>query len=141
MDYKQYLAELTSRPIPKEMAFPESEYRRRVDRVRGFMDEKGLDVLLVTFIPNVCYMTGYQAFAADLHACMVLPRDGEPTLQVTELEIPGALLNGWVKDVRGVRWTAPDALSGELSGLLKERKLDGHGAGLETKRTWLAMEA
>ena len=39
MDYTQYLKELTSRPIPKEMAFPESEYRRRVDKVRTFMDE------------------------------------------------------------------------------------------------------
>jgi Xaa-Pro aminopeptidase len=74
MDYTQCLKELTSQPIPKEMAFPESEYRRRADKVRTFMDEKGLNALLVSFIPDVCYMTGYQAFAADLYACMVLPR-------------------------------------------------------------------
>jgi Xaa-Pro aminopeptidase len=94
MDYRQYLKELTSRPIPKEAAFPESEYRRRAAAVRGFMAEADLDALLVTFVPNVCYMTGYHAFAADLFACMVLPAVGEPTLQVTEFEIPGALLTG-----------------------------------------------
>jgi Xaa-Pro dipeptidase len=140
MDYKQYLKELTSRPIPKEMAFPESEYRRRANKVRAFMDEKALDALLVTFIPNVCYMSGYQAFAADLYACMVLPREDEPTLQVAELEIPGALLTGWVKDVRGVRWIDPDALTTELSGMLKDRKLDSKRIGVETKRSGLSID-
>ncbi len=139
MDYNQYLKELTSRPVPKEMAFAESEYRSRVNRVRGFMDEKGLDVLLVTFIPNVCYMSGYQAFAADLHACMVLPREGEPTLQVAELEIPGALLSGWIQDVRGIRWTDQD-VTPELSTMLKERELDGKRIGVETKRAGLSID-
>jgi Xaa-Pro dipeptidase len=140
MDYTQYLRELTSRPIPKELAFPEAEYHRRADAVRGFMDEKGVDVLLVTFIPNVCYLSGYQAFAADLHACLVLPREGEPTLQVAELEIPGALLNGWVKDVRGVRWTDADAIRTELCGLLKDRELDGKRIGVETRRSGLSID-
>ncbi|HXJ83685.1 MAG TPA: Xaa-Pro peptidase family protein [Candidatus Methylomirabilis sp.] len=140
MDYTQYLKELTSRPIPKEMAFPESEYRRRADKVKTFMDEKGLDALLVSFIPNVCYMSGYQAFAADLYACMVLPRAGEPSLQVAELEIPGALLNGWVTDVRSVRWIDPDAVATELANLLKERGLDGKRIGVETRRSGLSID-
>jgi Xaa-Pro dipeptidase len=140
MDYRQYLKELTSRPIPKEMAFPESEYRRRAETLRKSMDEKGLDVLLVTFVPNVCYMSGYQAFAADLHACMVLPRDGEPTLQVAELEIPGALLSGWVSDVRGVKWIDPDSITRELSGILAERGLDRKRIGVESKRSGLTIE-
>jgi Xaa-Pro aminopeptidase len=140
MNYQQYLEALTSRPIPKEMAFPESEYRRRVDTVRGFMAERELDGLLITFVPNVCYMSGYQAFAADLYACMVLPREGEPALQVAELEIPGALLSGWVKDVRGVKWIDPGALARELSGLIKERGLEGKRIGLETRRSGLSVD-
>ena len=140
MDYHQYLKELTSRPIPKEMAFPESEYRRRADKVRSLMDEKELDVLLITFVPNVCYMSGYQAFAADLYACMVMPRVGQPTLQVAELEIPGALLSGWVEDVRGVQWTAPDSVTAELSGILTEHRLDGKRIGVESKRSGLSID-
>jgi Xaa-Pro dipeptidase len=140
MDYTRYLEELTSKPIPKEMAFAESEYHRRRDKVRAFMDEPALDALLVSFIPDVCYMSGYQAFAADLYACMVLPREGEPSLQVAELEIPGALLSGWVTDVRGVKWIDPDAVAVELSGLLKERGLDGKRIGVETKRSGLTID-
>ena len=140
MDYAQYLKELTSRPIPREMAFPESEYRRRVDTVRGYMEERGLDALLVTFVPNVCYLSGYQAFAADLYAGMLLPREGVPVLQVVELEIPGALLSGWVEDVRGVRWTDPDAVTTALAGLVKERRLDGKRIGVETRRSGLSVD-
>ena len=140
MDYRQYLKELTSRPIPKETGFPEAEYRRRVAAVRRFMAERDLDALLVTFIPNVCYMTGYHAFAADLFACMVLPADGEPTLQVTEFEIPGALLSGWVQDIRAIKFTAPDSLTRELAAVLVERGLDGKRIGIETKRHGLSVD-
>ncbi|MFQ5875350.1 MAG: M24 family metallopeptidase [Dehalococcoidia bacterium] len=140
MDYKQYLEQLTSRPIPKEMAFSEEEYRRRVEKVKGIMDGQGLDALLVTFVPNVCYMSGYQAFAADLYVCFVLPRDGEPALQVAELEIPAALLAGWVKDVRGVRWIDPEAVTTELVGILKERGLENKRIGVETKRSGLNID-
>ena len=140
MDYRQYLKELTSRPIPKETGFPEAEYRRRVAAVRRFMAERELDALLVTFIPNVCYMTGYHAFAADLFACMVLPADGEPTLQVTEFEIPGALLSGWVQDIRAIKFTAPDSLTRELAAVLVDRGLDGKRIGIETKRHGLSID-
>jgi len=47
MDSNQYLTELMKRSLPKELAFAESEYRLRVDKVRKLMDEKGVDVLLV----------------------------------------------------------------------------------------------
>jgi Xaa-Pro dipeptidase len=140
MDYAQYLKELTSRPIPKEMAFPESEYRRRADTIRGYMDDRGLDALLVTFVPNVCYLSGYQAFAADLYAGMLLPREGAPVLQVVELEIPGALLSGWIDDVRGIKWTDPDAVTTALAGLVKERRLDGKRIGVETRRSGLNVD-
>jgi Xaa-Pro aminopeptidase len=140
MDYAQYLKELTSRPIPKEMAFPESEYRRRADTVRGYMADRGLDALLVTFVPNVCYLSGYQAFAADLYAGMLLPLEGAPVLQVVELEIPGALLSGWVEDVRGIKWTDPDAVTPALAGLVKERRLDGKRIGIEPRRSGLSMD-
>jgi Xaa-Pro aminopeptidase len=140
MDYRRYLAELTSRPIPRETAFPEAEYRRRVETVRGFMAERGLDALLVTFVPNVCYMTGYHAFAADLFAGMVLPIDGELTLQVTEFEIPGALLSGWVNDIRAIKFTDPDSLTRELAGVLWDHKLDGKRIGIEAKRHGISID-
>ncbi len=140
MNFKQYLAELTSRPIPKEMAFPEAEYRRRVEKVRGYMAERGLDALLVTDVPNICYLSGYETFVPNNFACLMLPGDEEPTLQVPEFEIPGALLSGWVQDVRASRFNDPDAALREFSGILQERKLDGKRIGLEIKLAGISIE-
>jgi Xaa-Pro dipeptidase len=140
MNFKQYLAELTSRPMPKEMAFPEAEYRRRVQKVRDGMAKRGLDALLVTDVPNICYLSGYETFVPNNFACLVLPGDAEPTLQVPEFEIPGALLNGWVTDVRASRFNDPDAAIKEFTGILRERKLDGKRIGLEIKLAGLGIE-
>jgi len=139
MNFKQYLAELTSRPIPKEMAFPDEEYRRRIQKVRQSMAEQGLDALLVTDVPNVCYLSGYETFVPNNFACLILPGEGEPTLQVPEFEIPGALLNGWVTDVRASRFNDPDAALKEFTGILRERKLDGKRIGLEVRLAGLSI--
>ena len=133
MNFKQYLEELTSRPIPKELAFAETEYRRRLDKVRGMMAERELDALLVTEVPNVCYLSGYDTFVPNNFSCLTLSEAREPTLQVAEFEIPGALLNSWVKDVRATRFNDPDAVVKEFSGILREHKLDGKRIGLETR--------
>lgn len=133
MNFKQYLQELTSRPIPKELAFDENEYRRRLDKVRGLMAERGLDALLVTEVPNVCYLSGYDTFVPNNFSCLTLSAEREPTLQVAEFEIPGALLNSWVKDVRATRFNDPDAVVTEFSGILREHKLDGKRIGVETR--------
>ncbi|MET4349982.1 hypothetical protein ABIC07_009511, partial [Bradyrhizobium sp. RT9a] len=42
MGYKQYVKDMASRPITKELSFPEAEYRLRIDKVREVMDEKNL---------------------------------------------------------------------------------------------------
>src|SRR5258708_2812493 len=140
MNFKQYLEALKSRPIPKELAFPEAEYRRRVGTVRGLMSEKGLDAILVTDVANVCYLSGYDTFVPNNFACMVLPGTGEPTLQVAEFEIPGALLNGWVADVRATRFNDADAVVREFSGILGEHKLNGKRIGLETRLPGLNID-
>jgi len=133
MNFKQYLDELTSRPIPKELAFPEAEYRLRIEKVRSLMAGRGLDALLVTEVPNVCYLSGYDTFVPNNFSCLTLSGEREPTLQVAEFEIPGALLNSWVKDVRATRFNDPDAVVKESTSILQEHKLDGKRIGLETR--------
>ena len=58
---------------------------RRVDRGDPpAMDRAGLDVLLVHSLPNICYLTGFQTPLSDWYHCLILPRDGEPVLQVCD---------------------------------------------------------
>ncbi len=133
MQFDRYLTELTRRPIPKEMAFPEEEYRRRLRKVRSYMSERALDALLVTDVPNIGYVSGFETFVPSSFGCLILTHDQDPTLQVAEFEIPGALLNGWVTDVRATRFNDPDAAHEELSSILRERHLDGRRIGVETR--------
>jgi Xaa-Pro dipeptidase len=133
MDYKRYLEVLTSKPIPKDLAFSEAEYCGRVDKVMRSMSERGLDALLVTDVSNICYLSGYDTFVPDLFACLVLTTDAHPTLQIAEFEIPAALLYSWVKDLRPTKFNSADAIARELAGILLERKLDGKRIGTETK--------
>ena len=139
MDYKRYLEVLTSRPIPKDLAFSEAEYRGRVDQARRLMAERELDALLVTDTSNICYLSGFDTFVPDLFACLVLTADGDPTLQVAEFEIPAALLYSWVKDVRPTKFNHADAIARELSGIVLERRLDGKRIGLETRSPGLTV--
>jgi Xaa-Pro aminopeptidase len=95
------------------------------------MAERSLDALLVTEVPNVCYLSGYDSFVTNNFSCLVLPMSNEPTLQVAEFEIPGALLNSWVEDVRATRFNAPGAAVDEFSSILREHSLDGKRVGVE----------
>jgi Xaa-Pro aminopeptidase len=86
------------------IAFPRSEYDRRVEAVRAEMERAGLDLLLVTDTANLFYLTGYYTFGSGNHACLLLGRDGEPVLHVADLEIPSAVVNSWVTDIRSTVW-------------------------------------
>ncbi|RWM14948.1 Xaa-Pro peptidase family protein [Mesorhizobium sp.] len=140
MDYKQHIKDLTNRPVSKELAFAESEYRLRIEKVRKVMDERGLDVLLVTYVPDLSYLSGYQSFGSGWYSCMVLPREGEPILHMHGLEIGPAMLTSWVKDIRGVPWSYNDGVAVGLAEILKERRLEGQRIGIWTKRPGLSID-
>jgi Xaa-Pro aminopeptidase len=57
-------------------------------RVRARMDELGLDALLLSVGADLPYLTGYEAMPLERLTMLVLPRDGDATLVVPELEAP-----------------------------------------------------
>ena len=81
-----YLKECLKEPVPREWSFPESEYRARLEKTRKAMDEAGIDVLLVHAIVDNCYLSGYQSLWPEAYACLIVPREGEPFMQVGEIE-------------------------------------------------------
>ncbi|MEE9199311.1 MAG: Xaa-Pro peptidase family protein [Dehalococcoidia bacterium] len=134
MDHKAYLEQLSKGPIPKELPFTQEEYQQRVARVREGMGEAGLDVLLVTFPPNLFYLTGYYTFSVDNYSCLILPREGEPAMQVASLEISAALLSGWVEEVVSFDWHETGGIASQLAGMLMERGLEEKRIGVELRR-------
>ncbi len=55
-------------------------------RVRGRMDELGVDVLLLSIGADLPWLTGYEALETERLTMLVLPRDGDATLVVPRLE-------------------------------------------------------
>src|SRR5262249_47545420 len=94
------LTELLKGPIRHELAFPETEYRERVDRGVGAMQAQGIDVVVVTYLPDICYLTGYQFTNCDYAGYLLLASDGRAAMVVPGTEVSTVLLHGWVRDVR-----------------------------------------
>ena len=109
-----YLRECLKEPVPREWSFPESEYRARLEKTRQAMDEAGIDVLLVHAIVDNCYLSGYQSLWPEAYACLVVPRDSEPFMQVGEIEGALAVLQGYVKDIVTFSWVGADVAPTQL---------------------------
>jgi Xaa-Pro aminopeptidase len=60
----------------------------RQARARSALTAAGIDVLLLSVGADLPYFTGYEAMPLERLTMLVLPRDGEPTLVVPELEAP-----------------------------------------------------
>lgn len=63
-------------------------FAERFDRVRTAMAETGTDVLLLSVGPDLPWLTGYEAMPLERLTMLVLPRDGDATLVVPQLEAP-----------------------------------------------------
>ncbi len=89
------------REVAKELAFSVDEYRSRLRRTHAAMDAAGLDALLVMNPANVFYLSGFQTFAVDGAACLVVPRRGEPAIAMDPPEFGSAWISTWFEDLRG----------------------------------------
>ena len=65
------------------------------------MDAAGLDALVVMNPASVFYLSGFQTFAVDGGACLIVPRQGEPAIVMDPPEFGNAWLSVWFEDLRG----------------------------------------
>lgn len=137
MDSAEYIRQLAR--LPKELAFPEAEYRRRVAAVRAEMGRAGLDALLLTFPPTLCYLAGYTTFATDKHACLLLPRTGDPVLQVASVDIPAAILPGWLDNIVAFDWHDSASVPAGIVSMIEGAGLSGGRIGVEFNRASLTQ--
>lgn len=126
-----YLKDCLKEPVPREWSFPESEYRSRLRRTWQAMEESGIDVLLVHAIVDNCYLSGYQTLWPEAYACLVVPRDGEPFMQVGEIEGALAVLQGYVKDIVTFSWVGADVAPTQLAELLSGRGFGNRNLGVQ----------
>jgi Xaa-Pro aminopeptidase len=101
------------------------EDRQRRARVR--MDELAIDVLLLSVGADLPYLTGYEAMPLERLTMLVLPRDGEATLVVPEIEAPRVEAHPGVFDIRA--WSEledPVAIVADLAGAASSAAIGDH---------------
>ena len=65
-------------PAPVELAFSRDEYAARIAKTRRAMDERGLDLLVVSDPSNMAWLTGYDGWSFYVHQCVLLALEGDP---------------------------------------------------------------
>lgn len=124
---------IQKKPLPKELAFPESEYRRRVKRVQSLMAEQRLDLLLVSNTSNLAYLTGYDTTMPSGYTVGFLGPEGEVGLHCSELEAPCAMLSSTIREenIAVFYWYDAHDTQTQLGRILESRGYDGKRIGLE----------
>ena len=82
------------------------------------MAAEGVDVCLLSVGPDLPWLTGYEAMPLERLTMLVVPRDGDATLVVPNLEVPRVVERPEVFGVRG--WGETDdplAIVADLAGV------------------------
>lgn len=64
------------------LKFTKQEYQVRVQKVKEKMEERGIEVLLITNPANMNYLTGYNAWSFYVHQMVVVMLDEEEPLWI-----------------------------------------------------------
>lgn len=80
----------------RNMAFSPQEYRERLAKAQGAIQQRGMVGLLVHSPHNICYLTGYHTSGFFAYQVLFVPAEGEPLLLVRELERTNADEYSWL---------------------------------------------
>jgi Xaa-Pro aminopeptidase len=78
-----------------------TDYAARFGRVRAAMASTGVDTLLLSVGGDLPWLAGYQAMDLPRLTMLVVPRDGQATLVIPNLEVPRVVPRGDAFTIRG----------------------------------------
>ena len=84
---------------PKQLAFEQGEYEGRLERARRAMAERGLDAMLLFGPHNIFYLSGMDTENFVDYQCLVVPREGDPTLVILDVERARYENSSWLPNV------------------------------------------
>ena len=80
----------TDKSEPVELDFPREEYAERIAKTRRAMDERRLDVIVVSDPSNMAWLTGYDGWSFYVHQCVLLALEGDPVWFGRAMDANGA---------------------------------------------------
>ncbi|WP_313353119.1 ectoine hydrolase DoeA [Paracoccus sp. (in: a-proteobacteria)] len=129
------------------LKFTRQEYAERLAKTRRAMEEKGVDLLIVTDPSNMNWLTGYDGWSFYVHQCVVVPPDGEPIWYGRGQDANGAKLTAYLRHENIIGY--PDHYVQNpamhpmdyLSGILRDKGWGAKRIGVEMDNYWFTAAA
>ncbi len=133
--------------------FTKQEYMERVKKTKQSMQEKGMDLLIISHPANMNYLTGYDGWSFYVHQCLVISLEEEQPLWIGRgMDANGARITSYLDDEHIFEY-ADDYVQSLVkhpmhfvAGLIKERRWGSKTIGVEmdqfyfTHRSYVELE-
>jgi Xaa-Pro dipeptidase len=118
--------------------FPREEYQGRLDAVRGHMEQRGLDSLLLVSPESIYYFTGLNHQGYFAFTLLLIPRDGDLVFVTRSME--GMTLAAQAPDIEHVGFEDDESPGEAAARVLKARGVGTAGrAGVERSTMYLPV--
>jgi ectoine hydrolase len=133
-------------PTPK-LNFTRTEFDQRIAKTRAAMQDRGLDLLIISDPSNMNWLTGYDGWSFYVHQCVVLSLYGEPIWYGRGQDANGALRTCFMDPANIIGYPDHYVQSTErhpmdyLSAQLSNRGLAKGTFGVEMDNYWFSAAA
>ena len=80
------------------LKFTRAEYADRLQKTRRAMEEKGVDLLIVSDPSNMNWLTGYDGWSFYVHQAVIVPPEGEPIFFGRGMDAVGARFTAYLAE-------------------------------------------
>ena len=129
------------------LQFTIDEFQSRIAKTRRAMQERGLDLLIISDPSNMNWLTGYDGWSFYVHQCVLLDLEGEPIWFGRGQDANGAVRTCFMKHDNIIGYPDHFVQSTErhpmdyLSSKIEERGLANVNIGVEMDNYWFSAAA
>lgn len=124
--------------FPKERAFTEAEYARRLKLIRESMDHAGLEVLLLFDPSNICYLAGHHSMNLWDYQCLIVPLDSNPCMVLWHFETGRFQASSWLEHAETFQTHEDPVVF--TAQTIRKLGLPGKHLGTETRSRYLPAQ-
>lgn len=129
------------------LKFSRAEYADRLQKTRRAMEEKGVDLLIVSDPSNMNWLTGYDGWSFYVHQAVIVPPEGEPIFFGRGMDAVGARFTAYLSEDNIIGY-ADDYVQNTakhpmdlLSSILKDKGWGARRIGVEMDNYWFSARA
>jgi ectoine hydrolase len=129
------------------LPFSRDEYARRLAKTRAAMEQRGIDLLIVTDPSNMAWLTGYDGWSFYVHQCVLVRPDKDPIWFGRGQDANGALRTVYMSPERIIGYPDHYVQNPEhhpmdhLSGIVTDRGWGAARIGVELDNYYFSAAA